>query len=252
MTGVDADDPAEDASPAHNMQPVSAPPAPTRMHAPHNLYDTNEVADALKAMHAYGLAKYESDSVLVTWRNGGTSSVSVDDVRRITDPDDVDSIYILWRFRDNSSLRGSFVNRPRAGSLEASGGVARAAANDGLEALRALRPHRARWRAFVSGYGLSASIYGSLMLIGLVALAAADPKDRFKSGYTPVSIITGVVLGGALGQLVTRWRMAAGGTRLTLTSTAQRKVFGTEVAGVVALATFIVLVVRLLFEAAAG
>lgn len=200
--------------------PITAPPAPRQLAAPHNLFTLAEIADALRLLTT-GLR--EQAHVSAYWRSGGRKYLSVEEIVGITEVEDVHKIFVSWIYGDGSRVIGNLVHRPHAGGLSVEGGGdALAAAYACIDHLKGLRAQRARFRGFIGGQGLpwlyllSALIlllawFGIVSLQGLPALV---PKTFTLLTRSLLGTIIGIAIGMASAFALRRLQRHVGGTRL--------------------------------------
>jgi hypothetical protein len=198
--------------------PISAPPAPRKLDVPQNLYTAPELAAAVTKLDARS-DDYRRVHMAATWRNGGTRSVTADELQRISDVEAVSDVYIIREFADGSKVSGFLIRQAAVGSLDINnGGMAYAAARDCLESLQVLRPRRASLRAFACIWPPRIT---AVMLFGLFLLTVISdhlPNLVRISGMKQAAYIPAVVVGLAVAWLVfgapSFIRKRVGGTRL--------------------------------------
>jgi hypothetical protein len=225
-------DDVTDAGPPPSPGPITAPPAPRTLYAPHNLYTADEMVQSLHLLR--GGVEGGNQRVQVTWLNAGERWHHLVEVAQIVDVEDVQRISLDWSYPDGSSVRGTVVNRPDPATLRVNGGgLAWAAARLAIDHLRGQRPGRARVRGYLAGRGLPSTLGMAVILTGVALWVISG-----SASVNPTTIgIVLMVLGGAvtLSPLaygrIQRW---LGGTRLARAPEVERKSWLTQEIGVLA------------------
>ncbi len=197
--------------------PITAPPAPRRLRAPHNLFTLAEVAAALQLLDV-GLVRYQEANVLVTWKSGSDLWVPVGQLARIDEVEDVLEVYVRRRYTDGSDVSGDLIHRPTSGwLLVKGGGQAQAAANDCMDHLRALRPQRATVRRFLAGTGPLLLVAAGWLVLFICSLIAGRifPSNKETSWIALAGAgLVGVVITTLVNRALSMIQRRVGGTRL--------------------------------------
>ena len=239
--------------------PITAPAAPRRIEAPHNLYTLEEVAAALRLLKE-DARDLSWSQVQVGWRNGGSRSLPIDDLAQITDLEDVRTVFMTWTYSDDSRVTGYLIRQPDAGALSVTGaGRALAATHSALDYLSGLRPQRARVRRLLAG-PLPLLVYIVLCIAWLAGLIlSVEPQELSRAVPRTSAMWKNVLLGTAIGiplallfnRLFALLRRRIGGTRLARTHQVNRRLLTPElnvlvaiVAAAIALLALIATVLR--------
>lgn len=235
-------------------QVITAPPAPQRRQAPHNLFTLAEVVAALQLLVA-GTSPIQQAMVTVTWRSGGSRTLRLDDVTCIADVEQVTTVSLHWQYLDGSSVQGTLVSCVRRGELIIEhGGAALAATGACLDYLETLRPQRARFRAFVAGSGVDA-VLALMAVLGLASLWWTRPVLE-ASVFAP-RLRTGSLIALLVESVFYLWVMrrihrSTAGTHLARAALVQRTWLTTELGVLIGLATLVATVAFGLLTLVAG